>query len=69
MNKNSRAKQKKAEKTGENRVVSQNKERNMQMVIDEGRTMHVPIDGNRGSRPKPSIGSRKKITRGMINLE
>jgi len=67
-NKNSKAKRKKAEKTGSKRVVSQNKERNMQMIIDEGRTMHVPIDGNRGSRPKPAVKGRKKIARGLVNL-
>jgi hypothetical protein len=40
-------------------VVSKNEKRNMQMIIEDGRTKHVPINPNKPCRPKKK-GEEKK---------
>jgi hypothetical protein len=42
----------KEEQGGGRKVISQNTERNMQMIVEDGHTRHIPINPNKPCFPK-----------------
>jgi hypothetical protein len=44
-------------------VISKNQERNMQMIVKGGKTMHVPIEPDQPIKPKKKGWQEKKKTK------